>query len=259
MMRLLAGSGIVLSGMALAANAQVLNGGFENWADCSPDFWATSDVCGVVEPVTKTTDAHSGAFAARGAVVNFFGQNFSATLQSGDDATGIPISQRFATVDGFYKFSPTGGDRFGVNVAFFKGNLENVVAQGAVIFPATQNYTAFSVPMTYQNAETPDGAVIQISIIGPVTGSDYHAGSVFQVDDITFGTGGGGGQRPSLTIALEGADVVVSWPADAEGYKLQTTGLLLPEVWGDVQGLAPTARSYRFTPTTQGYFRLFHP
>lgn len=249
-----------LATVAASVEGQVLNGGFEAWTDCTPDFWATSSACGVMEPVTKTTDAHSGSFAARGAVINFFGQLIPPTLQSGDDASGTPISQRYTSVNGFYKFSSSGGDRFTVNVAFYKGNLENVVAQGAVIFPPTQTYTEFTVPMTYQTADVPDGAVISVMIIGPTTGSDFHVGSVYQVDDISFGTGGGGGgPRPSLTIAKEGNEVVVTWPADAEGYKLQMTPTLQPEDWRDVQGVAATDRSYRFTPTTQGYFRLRKP
>src|SRR5687767_367321 len=90
--------------------AQVPNGGFENWTDCTPDFWATSSACGVFEPVTKNTLAHSGSFAARGEVLSLFGQIVAPLLQSGEDAAGVPISQRYASVDGFYIFSPVGGD-----------------------------------------------------------------------------------------------------------------------------------------------------
>lgn len=210
-----------------------------------------------MEPVTRTEDAQAGTYAVRGAVINFFGQVIPPTLQSGSDASGTAISQRYASVTGFYKFSSSGGDRFGVNVAFYKG--ETVVAQGAQLLAPTQSYTAFTQTMTYVSADVPDRAIIAFQIIGPVTGSDYHVGSVYQVDEVSFGTGGGGGARPSLTIAKVGAEVVVTWPADAEGYKLQSTATLQPENWTDVQGVAPTDRSHRLTPTTQGYFRLFKP
>jgi hypothetical protein len=155
-------------------------------------------------------------------------------------------------VDGFYKFAPVGGDRFGVNVAFEKEG--NVVAQGAGVFPATAAYTAFSVKMVYQTAEVPDTAIIQVQVFGPVTGADYHVGSVMFVDDIAFGSGGAA--APRLTISRNGASVVVSWPADVVGYKLQRTSTLSPAGWGDVSGLTAADRSYSFTTTGQVYFRL---
>jgi hypothetical protein len=203
-------------------------------------------------PVTKATAAHSGSFAVRGEVISFFGQTISPILQSGADATGFPITQRYESVDGFYKFAPVGGDRFGVNVVFEKEG--NVVAQGASVFPAVAVYTGFSVKMIYQTAEVPDTAIIQMQVFGPVTGPDYHVGSVMFVDDIAFGSGGGA--APRLTIVRSGSSVVVSWPADAVGYKLQRTSTLSPSSWGDVSGLTAADRSYSFTPTGQGYFRL---
>ena len=203
-------------------------------------------------PVTKSTAAHSGSYAVRGEVVSLFGQAFAPILQSGADATGFPITQRYDSVDGFYKFAPVGGDRFGVNVVFYKAG--NVVAQGASVFPAVAAYTAFSVKMVYPTAEVPDTATIQIQVFGPVTGSDFHVGSVGFVDDITFGSGGG--TAPRLTIARSGSSVVVSWPGEAVGYKLQRTLTLSPTGWADVPGLTAADRSYSFVPTTQGYFRL---
>ena len=149
-------------------------------------------------PITRSTAAHSGSFAVRGEVISFFGQTISPVLQSGVDAEGFPITQRYESVDGFYKFAPLGGDRFGVNVALQKAG--SVVAQGASVFPAAAAaYAAFSVKMVYQTAEVPDTAIIQIQVFGPVTGADYHVGSVMFVDDLTFGTGGG--TTPQLTIA----------------------------------------------------------
>ncbi len=248
------GVGLLLAAASAGSvRAQVPNGGFELWTDaCTIVDWANSSVCGVMTPVTKSTAAHSGSFAVRGEVISFFGQAISPVLQSGADATGFPITQRYESVDGFYKFAPVGGDRFGVNVAFEKEG--NVVAQGASVFPTASAYTAFSVKMVYQTAEVPDTAIIQMQVFGPVTGADYHVGSVMFVDDVTFGSGGG--TAPRLTIVRSGSSVVVSWPADAAGYKLQRTSTLTPSSWADVPGLTAADRSYLFVPTGKGYFRL---
>ncbi len=250
----LVGLGWLLAAASVwSVRAQVPNGGFEQWTDaCTIVDWANSSVCGVMAPITKSTVAHSGSFAVRGEVVSLFGQSIPPVLQSGTYATGFPITQRYESVDGFYKFAPVGGDRFVVNVVFEKD--DSVVAQGASVFPAVAAYTAFSVKMVYQTAEVPDKATIDIQVFGPVTGPDIHVGSVMFVDDLTFGSGGG--TAPQLKIVRSGSSVVVSWPADAVGYKLQRNLTLSPTGWADVPGLTAADRSYSFAPTAQGYFRL---
>ena len=236
--------------------AQFPNNGFENWTDCEPDGWVSGNVCGLLEPITRSTTGHSGSFAARGEVIGFFGKNIAPVLQSGPDGTGFAISERFASVEGNYVFQPVGGDRFGVNVAFYKGGV--VVAQGAVaIATAVSSYTPFKVTMNYVSQDIPDNAVIQILIVGPVTGIDYHLGSVMFVDGLSFGSGVSGAP-PKLTIELSGNAVIVTWPPDAVGFKLQSTPSLNSRTWSDVAGLG-AAHSYRFTPGSQEYFRLIKP
>jgi hypothetical protein len=232
------------------AEAQIPNASFEIWTDCIPDDWASPNVCGVLTPVSKSTTAASGNFALRGEVVEFFTQIIAPVVQSGDDATGFPISQRYNAVEGSYMFSPAGGDRFGVNVAFLRDDA--VVAQGAIaISTPASAYTRFTVPMTYQTTAIPNKAIIQIQIFGPVTGSDYHVGSIMHVDDLSFP----GEALPSLSIRRNGPTVIVSWPATVTGYLLQSTPSLNTPDWGNVSGVAAD-NTYEFTPTTQGFFRL---
>lgn len=240
----------------LPLGAQMLNAGFENWTDCAPDDWATSDVCGFLTPVTKTTAAHSGSFAARGEVISFAGQKVNPMVQSGPTGEGFAIAERFSSVQGFHTFAPVGGDRIAVNVVVYKDG--NVVGQGAVALstPAAA-YTEFTTPINYTTADVPDTAIIQISIVGPVLGSDYHLGSVMQLDDLAFGSGSGGGS-PSLGIQLLGGSVTVTWPADATGHSLQTTPVLNPPQWAAVPGLG-NAHSHTFVPTSQAFFRLVKP
>lgn len=251
--------GLIITFLAsVSAFSQVPNGGFENWTDCTPDFWASPSTCGVLEPVTKSAQSHSGSFAVRGEVISFFGQNISAFVQSGEDGNGFPIWQRYSTVNGFYIFNPIGGDRFGGNIIFYKG--ETVVAQGAALFPASATYAPFSISMTYMTQDVPDRAILQFQIIGPVTGSDYHAGSVMFLDDVTFDSGGGTSAEPRLEIVLnQDRSSTVRWPSEVTGFRLQTSTSLNPQAWSDVQGLAATDRAYTFTPTSQRYFRLFKP
>lgn len=172
--------------VSVAAIAQIPNSGFENWTSGDPDGWATSNVpqAGLIN-ITQTTDKHSGAYALRGEVVDFFGTPMGPVIQSGPAATGFPISEQYHSFELYYKFTSVGGDKFSVNIGLEKAG--SPVAQGAVALPSTVgSYIHLTVPLTYFTADVPDLAIIQISITGPVTGSDYHLGSVMFVDDLSF-------------------------------------------------------------------------
>jgi len=183
---LLAVAWIIIVVAPLSIYAQIPNAGFEDWDTCNPIDWATSDGdCSVFNPVTKSTDVHGGSSAVRGEVISFISINITPILQSGQTAEGFPISQRYASVQGFYKFSPVGGDRFVVNIVFTKNGT--TVAQGVIADSTTRStYTQFDVTMTYLTSDVPDTVIIHISIIGPVTGDDFHLGSVMFVDDLSF-------------------------------------------------------------------------
>lgn len=170
--------------------AQILNSGFESWTNQTPndptDWLTTNFAAGGISltPVTETTDKHSGTKAVKGEVLNF-GSAVAPLIQTGNGGEGFPISQRYGSCNLFYKFTPVSGDRFAVNVVLKKDG--DPIGSGAVALPATVNsYTALSVPLTYSGPETPDSVIIQITIIGPNTGSDYHVGSVMFVDDVTM-------------------------------------------------------------------------
>jgi hypothetical protein len=176
----------VIITMTMTAFAQIPNPGFEGWTSGDPDGWASSNVfqAGLIN-ITQSADYHSGSSAVKGEVVNFFGTPMGPVIQNGPGATGSPISEQYHSIELYYKFMPQGGDRFAVNVGLEKAG--NPIAQGAVALPQQVNsYTHLTVPLTYTTSEVPDRALIQISINGPVVGTDLHVGSVMIVDDLTF-------------------------------------------------------------------------
>ncbi len=175
-----------ICGISMTTNAQIPNSGFETWTAGDPDGWATSNVssAGLIN-ITQTTDNHSGSYALRGEVVNFLGTIIGPVIQSGPGGTGFAISEQYHSFEVYYKFTSIGGDKFSVNVSLEKAG--SPIAQGAVALPSTvSTYTHLTVPLNYTTNEVPDLAIIQISITGPVTGSDYHVGSVMFVDDLSF-------------------------------------------------------------------------
>jgi hypothetical protein len=170
----------------MTLNAQIPNPGFESWTAGNPDGWATSNAppAGLVN-VTQTSDSHSGSYALKGEVVNFSGIIVEPAIQSGPGGIGFAISGQYHSFDLWYKFTPVGGDKFSVNIGLKKSGI--TIAQGAAAPSATVGvYTHLTGTFNYLTGDVPDSAIIQISITGPVTGNDYHVGSVMFVDDLSF-------------------------------------------------------------------------
>lgn len=166
--------------------AQIPNGNFEQWTSDGPTNWATPNSPVWPQLVTQSTNAFEGSFAAKGEVKTVLPQLIIAPfMQSGEDATGFSYTQRPAKMTGYYIFSPVQGDRLSIIISFYKNG--EAVGIGAFAFNnAASNYTAFEIPIQYLTAETPDTCIINVTIIGPVQGSDYHEGSFFIVDNFQF-------------------------------------------------------------------------
>ncbi|MCW5559630.1 MAG: hypothetical protein KIT22_17575, partial [Verrucomicrobiae bacterium] len=74
---------------------------------------------------------------------------------------------------------------------------------------------------------------------------------------------GGGGDAPALAIALPGADVVVSWPATATDFVLETTDNLSPVAWSAAGGTVVEEGGLKKVTVTPGatpkFYRLNRP
>lgn len=162
-------------------NAQVLNGGFENWTQGSPDNWLS--VYFAFGTTAQSTNAHSGSFAITGSPGEFQGIVYPAYLQAGADGTGFSVSQRYASLSGFYQFAPEGGDQFFVNIILYNDNMP--IAFGSAGLPAVSSYTQFNVQFEYASTDVPDNCYIQFAV---ADSSDEnvaaHLGSSFLLDDV---------------------------------------------------------------------------
>ncbi len=178
----------IVIALPLVSEAQdsIPNPSFEQWTAGDPDGWLTSNADPFFN-ITSSSDAHSGDSAVRGEVIEIApGFNLPPALTAGTPPAeaGIPISQRWASVRGFYKFSPVSGDRFYVNVVFSKASTP-IAGGGFVDSNTVSTYQEFVVNMTYFTTDIPDTAFFVISIFGP-NGPDYHTGSVMIVDDLSL-------------------------------------------------------------------------
>ncbi len=163
--------------------AQIPTPGFESWSSGSPVGWYSISAA-IPGSIQQSGTAHGGSWAARGNVVSFSGFNISPVLAAGDAGLGFPVSQRHATLSGFYQFNSVGGDVLIVTVGMLQAGT--VIAGGAFMAQASQaSYAQFDAPIFYGAAGDPDTAYIQFMISDTTTGFP-HVGSYFIVDDLSF-------------------------------------------------------------------------
>jgi hypothetical protein len=163
--------------------AQIPNPGFEQWSGGNPVSWTTNNVPGFATPVTQSSTSHSGTSAVRGEVLNAFGTPFSPLLFSEAGGNGFPVSQRHASLTGYYRLAPVSTDALVILVVMSRSGVG--IGAGSVILSSAGAYTQFSAPIFYGNAQVPDTCLIEI-IIADTASSTPHVGSVMFVDDLAF-------------------------------------------------------------------------
>jgi hypothetical protein len=179
-------------GAAQQSQAQIINGGFENWTKLNrletPDAWTSLNLLaefgGDSANCKKSTDAHWGKYAAQ--------LNPSYFVIAGDTLPGLlggkfTINNRPAGIRFFYKGKPVGTDSMIVVVELYKGNTDssdNLVADlDWISGKATTSYTLAQADFQYYDSRTPDTAVVTILIGGDNTS---FLKSKMWIDDIGF-------------------------------------------------------------------------
>ena len=160
------------------SSAQIPNAGFETWSGGSPTGWITTNA-GTILPITQSSDAHGGTSAMQGTTLSVFTINYPAEAYA-----DFSINSRYSSLKGWYKYSPVGGDSLYIHAIFFKGTTGVAYTQFSTA-ASVSSYTQFTAPITYFSSTVPDTAYIEIFIIP--SGSSYHAGTVFKIDDLSFG------------------------------------------------------------------------
>ena len=249
--RLLLTLGLGCLALAPARAQAVANGGFETWAARngvdSPTGWLTTDdvvLSAFGLPLatgsfSKTTDAHSGTYAARletkttllGALPGAVG---SGTKVGPNIALpgGIPFTSRPAMLQFYYKLSgpqPT----VAANGAFAQvlltrtvnGTAQPVAAAQQLLTTLTSTYVLVQVPLTYVSSAAPDSMRLAFSsgVIPSATGGTATVGTVLQIDDVSFT----GTATATRNAALEAAVSVYPNPSLNGRYILTATPALL--------------------------------
>lgn len=175
---------------ALLAQNPVPNPGFETWSNgTDPDNWSTSNAPGFVTNVTQSSNAHSGASAVRGEVVNFSGVPFPPSITAGSSpGVPFPVSQAYERVTGFYQLGlavPGSGEALSVSASLLDAGFA-VVASGQDFYSTeTTTYQPFSIDLDYGTGNGNDPAYATIVILIGSSGA-INVGTYFLVDDLAL-------------------------------------------------------------------------
>lgn len=168
--------------------AQIPNNSFENWSGGNPDSWFTDNIF-TFTPVTQSSDAQSGSSAVKLAIIDAGnGIPYFPTMISGDTAQGFPITEKYESLSGYYKFSPTTNNTlFWVYIVLYQN--QTGIGAGYFVTPlAASSYTQFNMPITYNpGSGTPDKAIIEFAVYDSSSTSSGSIGSYSVVDNVSFG------------------------------------------------------------------------
>ena len=163
--------------------AQILNSSFENWTQGQPDNWATNNVPTFFVGVTQSNESHTGSSAAKLEIKEFAGGVAFPILFSAGDP-GFPISQRYASLKGFYKFLPANATQVFSVTANMSNQSNGLIGIGNFSAnTAASVYTEFDCTIEYISSEVPD--VIYIQIILGDENNTYNGGAAY-VDDLSL-------------------------------------------------------------------------
>ena len=169
---------IVLSVVSFT-QAQIPNAGFENWTGSEPDGWITSNFLSFITNVTQTAESHSGSSAIKLTVESFTGLPYSAHIIS-----GFPVSQRYASLRGYYKL--TSSTNKVVEVTVLLSKEDNYVSGAIMVLDNNlSDYTEFVVPIDYDgSSNVPDSAIINFYYVD--TTEPWTTGGNAFIDDLSL-------------------------------------------------------------------------
>jgi uncharacterized repeat protein (TIGR03803 family) len=216
---------------------------------------------GVLTPLYSFTGGHDGAFPVAGLVQANDGNLYGTTEDGGTNGYGVVFR---ITTNGvltpLYSFTG-GGDGAYPEAAVVEANDGNLYGT------------------TYEGGTNGYGAIFQITTNGALTplysftdgrdGANPFAGLTLAGGGNLYGTTAGGGTSgegavfelslslPALNILSDGYQSVLSWPAWASNYVLQSATNLVTPNWTTISNAAPGMAVTDSLPAQ--YFRLANP
>lgn len=196
--------------VSVFAQTQIPEGGFNNWTpsasntyyEPSGGWWTTLnalELLGGPVTVTRSTDVHSGAYAAQLETKEWGTLLLSGLLAAGNFVTtapfieqGRPFTDTPSKLKGWYKYSPVNGDSAGVAAMLTKFNTgtnqQDTIAEAVgVLTGNVTTYTQFEFDFDYSIAGTnPDTIILVFVSSGDGGNFNGQVGSTLLLDDLTL-------------------------------------------------------------------------
>lgn len=191
------------------AQTQIPVGDFETWAqppftsyeEPSGGWWTTLNGLtglGSPETVTKTTDSHSGTYAAKLTTQQWGTLTIPGLLLSGDFdiqnpnflVQGQPFTEMPTAFRGWYKFSPVAGDSAGIAALLVRWNAssqrrDTIALAVLSVTAAVSNWIPFDLPFVIQQqGVTPDSILVALVSSGDGQNFNGQVGSTLWIDDL---------------------------------------------------------------------------
>lgn len=187
------------------AAQEIPNAGFENWVNAgsfqNPEFWDTANMSVLFNAVittSKTTDSHSGSYAARMETKNFLTFTIPGLVTLGNFEIdiwnmqtsitgGTPFNLRPDKLNFYYKYNPAPGDKMRIGMWLLRNDGTSIPDTVATaLFESSepvQNYTLLSMNIEYRSDQTPE--ILNIIAVSS-NPENPAAGSVLFIDDLEF-------------------------------------------------------------------------
>jgi len=214
----------------VSGQSVIPNGDFENWTDqYHIQYWDGLNYDGGFinfHTFQRTDDAWSGNYAAQVETINntlvgtipgvgFTGDiNINPTTFEYTFDLGVPVEGRPTSLNGYFKYEPTGGDTMAIVIGMFRWNEEQneLDSIGGGFFYSTgitSSYTAFTAPIQYfiPGVDADTMYIIMFSSL-----DSYHPGSKLKVDDLSLN------YQPIGIQGRTGTETVTIFPNPASGY-----------------------------------------
>ncbi len=185
--------------MTIKANAQIPNGGFENWTGTNeyPTGWTSCNLAGGPSyPVSKSLDHYPSSIGSYSVKMESntvaiglgnCGHGFLKTaLYLGDWGPAFPITGHPNRFAGYYKFLPQNNDTMMITLYLFQGGA---IVASAILTNASSatSWTSFNIPIS--SYVTADSAEISFSAFFGQYGQSPAGpwgNSVMYIDNISF-------------------------------------------------------------------------
>lgn len=177
------------------AQTTVPNNGFENWTDAyTATGWNAVSLL-TIHSLQRSTDSHSGTYAAKLATQSILGQTIpgitalgSINIASQQVAGGTPFVGRPTSLKGYFKYTPVGNDSMLIAIILTKKNGNGKDTVGGGIFTnknAVNSYTQFTIPISYNSSVTGNPDTMNIILLSSATATG-GIGTTLLIDDLSM-------------------------------------------------------------------------